>query len=338
MNNSKSSFLIILFLSTILLLSINISEINGKNQDTESDILFSSDYPIVFNSVDCKIDIRSLDEILVTEIITLENKHLSSMTQVNLLINQSLSNLKLEDEVGELSFSISNTTGIATINLRSALEINQSSFLRLTYTLDFDLIRIKDWFKPAYFYFQFTSPVTYFTLEHKLTIRLPENSFIHKKLGLDSYTEQATIASTGNRLYISWENYDLEPMSKQQFFVFFDEPLGRKTPIWIFIVFPLVSITLGIGATLWVIRRRQEITLKKMGDVFLTENQQNLLRHLYEKGGKQTQKELVILTGFSKSKISRDLSLLEQKGFVEKQRWGKQYRVYLTDLGRKVIE
>ena len=78
--------------------------------------------------------------------------------------------------------------------------------------------------------------------------------------------------------------------------------------------------------------------MKRIGEIYLSKDQKELLKLIHDQGGKQTQKELVTITGLSKSKISRDLNLLEEKGFVRKQRWGKQYRVYLTETGEKVIE
>jgi len=78
--------------------------------------------------------------------------------------------------------------------------------------------------------------------------------------------------------------------------------------------------------------------MKILSETYLTEDQKIIIKSLQEKDGKMTQKELVLSTGHSKSKVSRDITLLEKNNFVRRQRWGRQYRVYLTDLGNECLK
>jgi uncharacterized membrane protein len=100
----------------------------------------------------------------------------------------------------------------------------------------------------------------------------------------------------------------------------------------------LLGVSAGVAGTLWIVNRRKRKTIRKLGEIFLTDIQRELLQIIVDKGGKITQKELVTITEYSKSKISRNLSPLEENEFITKQKWGNQYRVYITELGRKVIE
>ena len=77
---------------------------------------------------------------------------------------------------------------------------------------------------------------------------------------------------------------------------------------------------------------------KKATQPNLTETQKELLWIIAEKGGKISQKELCTITGYTKTKISRNLISLEQQVLVTKEKWGRNFRVYITETGRKVIE
>ncbi|MHA2358448.1 MAG: helix-turn-helix transcriptional regulator, partial [Candidatus Heimdallarchaeaceae archaeon] len=116
-----------------------------------------------------------------------------------------------------------------------------------------------------------------------------------------------------------------------------DEPFFRNTfnIFWIGIV---VGVFLGISGTSWLIRYREKQAMRKLGRTLLTDTQKALIKIVYDHKGKISQRELCDITGYSKSKISRNLVPLEMRGLIRREKWGRTYVVYLTDDGQTVIE
>ena len=336
MLHSKKLFPItIIFFILILLLSCN--EISSSYDELIENhhSLSAIEEPIYVSSHSSYIDIKDPYEIQVTENIIVINNQNTSLSGISLWLPQPLTDLDIEDDQGDLVFVVSPIVGMYDIVFRSDLELNQSCTLTINYLYDLDIIEIG---KQPIYYFQFTSEITYFTQNHLINIRLPNNTFIETKRGYTSYAEDAEIDVFNNRIYLFWEFHDLETLTGEEVFVLFGAHLGPTIPIWILVMVPLSAFLLGIGITYVAMRKKQQEELKKIGEIYLTEDQRNLLKLLLDRGGKLTQNDLVIATGLSKSKISRDLKRLEEQEFVEKKQWGRQYRVYLTEKGEKVIE
>ena len=71
--------------------------------------------------------------------------------------------------------------------------------------------------------------------------------------------------------------------------------------------------------------------ISKFAQMLLGADEISLLTNLTENDGRLPQRELEDLCGFSKSKTSRHLSLLEEKGLIIRQKFGRSNRVYLTE-------
>jgi uncharacterized membrane protein len=85
--------------------------------------------------------------------------------------------------------------------------------------------------------------------------------------------------------------------------------------------------------------RRREIKARKaIGEIYLTDDQNLILKLVHQNDGRIAQKELLTQTNFSKAKLSRNISSLEEFGFITKEKWGREFRVYITKNGRKVVE
>jgi uncharacterized membrane protein len=85
-------------------------------------------------------------------------------------------------------------------------------------------------------------------------------------------------------------------------------------------------------------RKSERKRKAKLERIYLTDTQKELLRIIYEKDKRLQQKDLLELTGFSKSKISRNLTPLVEKGLVIKEKWGREFIVEITEAGKKVVE
>ena len=99
---------------------------------------------------------------------------------------------------------------------------------------------------------------------------------------------------------------------------------------------PLLGLTLGCSFMYFWMRRESAKLTEEMDKIYLTKNQQLLLKVIDEKQGKITQQELIAISNFTKSKVSRNLTPLEENGLISKEKWGREFKVYLTKKGSKL--
>ena len=85
-------------------------------------------------------------------------------------------------------------------------------------------------------------------------------------------------------------------------------------------------------------RRGSSRLEEEIEKIYLTKNQQLLLKLISEKEGKMTQQDIIRITNFTKSKVSRNLTPLEENGLIAKEKWGREYKVKLTKKGLKVAQ
>ena len=284
-----------------------------------------------------KVDIISIQEINVIEKFTIRNTHNTTLDSIGLWINQSLNNLVVQDLNGSLiidNFQFTDTTNLLRINLRSELEYNETATLNVLYSLMNSPILEQG---NSYYFFEFSSSITYFTREQTIEIRIPEKSTIHEEEGITSFFPLDSIPIAGKRIYLSWSFTNLDPYENTFIFVRFDKPLGKQ-PIWPFIVGPCFGVLLGAFTTIVIMHRKQSKAVKKMATVFLSDTQKTLLKLILENEGKILQKELCAKTGFTKSRISRNITPLVEQKLVKRDKWGRNYVLTLTENGKKVIE
>ncbi|MCE7741421.1 MAG: winged helix DNA-binding protein, partial [Candidatus Heimdallarchaeota archaeon] len=165
----------------------------------------------------------------------------------------------------------------------------------------------------------------------------PERSFIHEEEGLTSYFPSDGFALAGQRVYLSWTFENLDPLDQPFIFVRFDKPL-RETPIIAIVLGSIGGLVLGAFLTILFMRRREKKVVKEISTIYLSDTQKIILKLISENNGKMLQKELCAETGFTKSRISRNITPLVEQGLLQRDRWGRNYVIRLTDSGRKVIE
>jgi len=47
---------------------------------------------------------------------------------------------------------------------------------------------------------------------------------------------------------------------------------------------------------------------------------------------------LTVITGYTKNKVSRNLISLEQQQLIIREKWGRNYRIFITETGEKVAK
>ncbi len=342
---SKALQLKILISITLLLA---IFTFNVNQTVSNHDIIHFSPSSMMIKSHQTEIDIYSISIISSSENFVVQNTENTTIGSIDLWLNYSLNTLIVEDGEGTLNYDwnvITNTSNLVKVYFRNSLDENDTASFTLNCNLDYSLKLLED--IPSYYSFEFYSTISHLTQNYRMTIKLPERSFIHEfeDTTHSFHPNNATQVLIQNRIEISWNHENLIQSSNPLFIVRFDEPIIPEDEIGffdskfaMFLAGILVGIFLGISGISWLIRHREKKAMKKMGATLLTENQRSLIRIVFERKGKVSQKELCDITGYSKSKISRNLVPLEEKGLIRRDKFGRTYVVYLTDDGIAVIE
>ncbi len=329
------------------MLNPNSAMIQGQIEST-SNVSVDSTSLITIRSHIASVDIFSINSVSMSESFVIENLNPLPISSINLWLNHSINTIIIEDAEGNLIYNwypITNTSNLIEVNFRYDVEQNETSSFVVKYDIITPLALTES--DPSFYYFEFYSTISHFTLAHTFSIILPERSFIHDSDGGLSpfYPLNATQILIKNRIIVSWMFTNLSSSSNPFFLVRFDEPIVLEpessflTSSYSLFFFGVIGgIFLGVASTTWLIRYREKKAIQKLGRVLLSENQKALIKIVYDKKGKISQRDLCEITGYSKSKISRNLVPLEERGLIKRERWGRTYVVYLTDDGRTVIE
>ncbi|MCK4896725.1 MAG: winged helix DNA-binding protein, partial [Candidatus Heimdallarchaeota archaeon] len=286
------------------------------------------------------IRIIDINEIIVFEDFYVKNNKNTTATEILFWLNQTIKQVEIEDDLGNLDWSVITdyySTNLITVNLRNSLEGGQITNFRVIYALDID-VKIIDDGNNSYYSFEYEYTNSYYTETYELVVRLPRSCFIHIEDPFSIYPNTFPPIVSGDYVSITWVLENITLASNQAFWVRFNDPPGNPVPIWVYIVSPTLGLTIGGIAVFWLMRKRQKKAMKKMGKIFLSKDQKLLLNLIYENDGKISQQQLINLTNFTKSKISRNLTPLLSFGLIEKEKWGREYRVFLTEIGKKMIK
>jgi uncharacterized membrane protein len=279
------------------------------------------------------IDLTNPQNISVRERITLSNRLNTTLDSITLFFNESFTNLVIEEE-NQALYSYNRTNNPTSISLEflSLIDINETRDIRLRYNLEKTTQLIEENFQLFYFgYFN-----SFLTIQKYITIRLSKNSEIHTGPGsILPFTEKPELSYEGF-VDINWSFNNLSASSQNFIQVIFKPP--TETPIWIFIVGPLLGLICGVGGTIWFMRRKGRKAIKEIGKIFLSDSEKLLLKLILKNNGKISQRDLCTQTGYTKAKVSRNLISLEKQDLITREKWGRNYQVYITDLGKKVIE
>ena len=294
------------------------------------------------------VDIYQPSQITVQESFVIENTDAINMSYVDLWFNTSLSTLIVEDGEGSLNYNwevVSNSSNLVRVNFRTDLEQNDTASFIVKYDLISNLVLLGT--EQTYYSFEFPSTISFLTSTYKMIILLPERSFMHEFADSTPslYPSNATQILEKNRIKTTWIYSNLAAGVNPFFLIRFDEALviEESPSFWergstMFLIGFLVGVFIGVSGISWLIRYREKKAMKKIGMTLLTDNQKDLIQIIYDKNGKVSQKELCDVTGYSKSKISRNLVPLELRGLIKREKWGRTYVIYLTEDGKTVIE
>ncbi|MHA1800356.1 MAG: helix-turn-helix transcriptional regulator [Candidatus Heimdallarchaeaceae archaeon] len=338
--NIRENEKLIIFAFSIFLILIFVSSTNCSNSCFQRvSYNLNENSEILVQAHKIRISILEFDEIYVSETFVIENKGSEPIFSIRIWLNRTIENIEIVDTNGDMDFvQTVYGEGIACdIDFRTVISTGHIASFDVKYNLVRNT-RLEE--NLNIFYFIFDPLLSYSTQELVISLTLPENFDIHVFEDNDtlSYPVPAEILELEPSITLQWIFLNQDINSKNEIFIFFEEDITFAFPIWLIFVIAICGIGTGGLTTYLIMRRKGEIKMKILSETYLTEDQKIIIKSLQEKDGKMTQKELVLSTGHSKSKVSRDITLLEKNNFVRRQRWGRQYRVYLTDLGNECLK
>ena len=299
----------------------------------------SSDTDFIIKSERISLDILNFDDNFILEEYDLVNPNNYSLNSISLIYSLLMENISVRSGKDILAYDLdeniinpSNPIVNLTIHFEDGFYNDTTKHLFIEYNLKESLIKESE----KYYFIQFTTSIDYFTESLSIDLRLPEKCVLYSK-DVDPVSPNPTNYFPQRRIFLQWVHTDKEPGEEVVFIVFF-ESYSTRAPVWVFIVGPVLGIGAGIIGTYLFMHKRKRKSIKKLGDVFLSRTQKELILIILENGGKIPQVELNEKTSFSKSNISRTLIPLEEKGLVRKEKLGRNFIIYLTEEGYKVIE
>jgi len=316
---------------------------SGENLSKAGESVISSQEDIVFSFRGIDLLIDDFNAISVEETFQIIVGQVTYLSTLHIWIKSSDAyNIIVTDVNGtELSRSImifENCTTLVSININKTLDKFQAFTFKMNYNLNTKCVLIQE--NPAYYFFQYTSLYSYNTTNLRIRIRLPEKGFVHTDGAMPPYLpDNGYIEGIGGYIWIIWlwssEDLHLMPFPLVQT----SFRISSQIPaIWIIVVGPVLGTILGATSVYWWMRKKGKKSLEKIGKIFLTDDQKLILKIVLDNEGKITQKELIKRTKFTKSKISRNLFPLEEYGLLRKEKWGREFKCYITETGEKMLE
>ena len=277
------------------------------------------------------IDITDIEYILVNERLSLINKEDFTVSSLDFFFNETISILQIKEDNQNLSNYTLISSNQLTLGFNTLLDPNETKNIILEYTIENEYQKVnKDWLKFNFDYYRH-----YEIIYETVSVKLPKESKIYDGDGAILPPADAYGFNQGYT-EIFW-NFNVNVTSESNGFiqVIFSVP---KNLVWLYVIGPIVGLACGIGGTVWFMRKKEAKSVKELGKIFLSENEKLILKLICDYNGKVSQGKLSSLTGFTRTKVSRNLISLEKQELIVREKWGRNYQVYITDMGKKVIE
>ncbi len=187
--------------------------------------------------------------------------------------------------------------------------------------------------KGRHSYFVGSLQTTQFTDMLSVYLILPDEALLARPLTALNppvSPSPASVETTGRQIMIKWAEEDVTADDVFSMFVVYDEERGI---IWLVVIG--IVIILIIGAVLYFYtKNKKTMPLKEKAFSHLLESEQAIANALLKaKDHTMWQKELQIAVGFTKSKLSRTIRNMEQRGLVKKIPYGATNKIGLITKG-----
>lgn len=193
--------------------------------------------------------------------------------------------------------------------------------------------------KVRHTYFVGTLRTTQATQELIVRLTLPEGALLARPLNAlnPAVTPHPhTVETSGRELTITWLEQDKEPGDTFLMFVVYEEEKGF---FWQIIVAVLMLLLLTGLLNYYFARHKKVEHIKETSFSHLLEPEQAIVNVLV-RAKEQTmwQKELQIAVGFTKSKLSRTIRNMQERGLIKKTPYGATNKITLITDGNKKEE
>lgn len=147
--------------------------------------------------------------------------------------------------------------------------------------------------------------------------------------------EGAAIGTEGRNIHLHWEHDDVSIGETIYYSIRYEE-LGVFSRLSLGVIAGMIAVLVfGAGAVGYYLRRDGGQEQETIAAVFpvLKDDEQEVIRYIVDHDGEVEQRDIVADCSFSKAKVSKLLSDLEDRNMVEKQ---KQGRVNIVSLARDI--
>lgn len=267
------------------------------------------------NSEKVNVDIGSSSKQNVE--VELSYKELTQ-TQISYLVPYSISNVKAYSHNKTLDCK-ANKEDIGTEIICNTIDRRNFS-VRITYETK---ALVED--KGNVLKFSYSHNILDPTELYKLKVVLPEGTGIYRSDREDInpiIPETDSIGSTGRRIYVEWENNDVELGDQVSYSLYIEELKN-------FPGFPYLEFIAAAGTILTIVFvsyfyfRSEKKTISAIMPV-LKEGEREILKLIIDEGKECKQKEIVDKVDFSKAKVSRILKDLEERNLISKEKKGRK--------------
>ncbi len=223
-----------------------------------------------------------------------------------------LENLQVYDNYGNIPHEIKNDLLLCYLDI--------SGLQPYTFTIEFDTsgyispVKEGKWvFSPI---FQFSVPVQNFSIE----IVIPSEMAVVSPI----YPVPTSFYSYRETLVVKWKKDVLE--EGEEFLVLLGyKPVSSPSDQHAVMYYAAAAAFLAFGAGLYLGRR------KKPPSEYVVADEKVVLNVIQEAGGKIIQSDLVKSTDFSKAKVSKILSELEERKIIRKEKYKRSNLIFLEE-------
>lgn len=251
------------------------------------------------------------------------------------LTDSRLSSITIFDAEGELYYEwiINEFIHILNITMREPLEFQQHYSYTVTYLLEEAILQSFEVAEAFVFHWTLThdEDMEQFTL----IITLPAQYELYNQSALEPDADYKSV--DGKRF--EWNYNNKEENEIQIWIVRFQIQQISTIPIpppskgaWFAMIGTFFAGLIAGGLTVFfIIKSRTDIERKEIVETLLSQPEKEIIRIIKNENGVTTQSKICSVSEFSKAKVSYYLNELENKGIIQKERWGRMNRIRITD-------
>jgi len=260
-----------------------------------------------------------------------------NITTLKHIIGTSFSELKVQDEGGDLNFTINleGFTAILTITTRYAITPGSSYTYFISFYTDDPITTSGD-----IRVFILTLNITYPAESFAFTVKLPKNAEILEEqqgsVSVPAVSPEATIIQTDeNNIIVVWSATNMTHPLTETYIIRY-KLTEEKQNITETLLIPIATFALGVFSSLFLIKTffRKKLAkgeISRVISVILSPDENKIMKTIAETGGEIEQDEIIEKTGFSKAKVSTHLTKLEKRKLIEKKRYGRKNIIKLKE-------